>query len=752
VTRLLVLTAVLGTALLFLVEPMAAKALSPSVGGSPASWSAGMVVYLGLLLGGYAWAHLLARRLTPREQAIAQVVMVLIAVAVLPWRGLSVGAPAGRWPALWVIGTLVVRVGIPFFVLASTAPLLRRWLADVGDPGAREPSLLWAVSGAASLGALLAYPLVLERVLPLDRAAEDAGWRLTQNGLFCGTFLVHAALSIGCAVLVFRRSADPDPAAIAAPSSWRRRLGWAALAFVPSAATLAITQTITGEVAAVPLLWTLPLGLQLFTFVLAFARRRWLRPQLASWAVAGLSLAVAASQWVSLRPMPRLALPLHLLALLAVGLLCHGRLAAERPGPAALTDYYLSIAAGAALGAVFCGLLAPALFSSFAEYPIVLVLACLVRADPLARTGVRRGRRKVDALLALGVLAAVAIAGAAVGGAAERSTSELRALALVSCLTCAAIAFRPIAFAAGLAIVFFASQALGPRAGNNLQVERTFFGVLRVKDVTGPSFIPRQGPRAGQTVEPLMRELFAGTSLRGLQVMEPGLDHQATAYYHASGPIGHVFRALADTELTREVAVVGLGVGELASYARPSSRFTFFEIDPAVARIARDPELFSYLRDCRGRLEVVIGDARLALAAVADGKFGLVVLDAFSSDWLPVHLLTREAMALALRKLRPGGLLALHLTSRHFDLATVVAELAASLGRPGLFWDDAAVTPSQLVVGKQPSRWAVVAASAADLERLRAQGVWQPLRAFEPSGRPARPWTDRHASPLSALR
>jgi spermidine synthase len=248
-----------------------------------------------------------------------------------------------------------------------------------------------------------------------------------------------------------------------------------------------------------------------------------------------------------------------------------------------------------------------------------------------------------------------------------------------------------------------------------------------------------------------MHQFFNGTTLHGLQVRASGLDRQASSYFHPSGPIGHLFRAVRATPQGREIGVVGLGAGELAAYAEPGSRFTFVEIDPAVARIARNPSLFSYLRDSRGQIEVVVADGRLAMAREPDGRFGVLVIDAFSSDSMPVHLLTREAMALYLRKLRPGGLLALNVTGRYFDLGPVVAELAADLGRPGLFWHDRAITAEELAQGKLVSSWAIVAAAPADLAALRTDPRWQPLESLRPrDGR--RPWTDRYASPLSALR
>jgi spermidine synthase len=284
---------------------------------------------------------------------------------------------------------------------------------------------------------------------------------------------------------------------------------------------------------------------------------------------------------------------------------------------------------------------------------------------------------------------------------------------------------------------------------------RTFFGVLRVRDAWGPEFLPQSGPHKGQKVRLPMRELYHGTTLHGAQVTRPSQRRLPTTYYHPSGPIGRVFAALRAAPerapLLANVGIVGLGVGSLAAYAKSGEHFVFFEIDPEVVRIARDPSMFSFMKDCEGRADVVMGDGRLALAAEADATFGLLVVDAFGSDAVPVHLLTREAIAIALRKLRPGGLVAYHLSSEFFDLSPVVAEAAASLGTGGVYWDDRELSPLEVVTAKLPSRWAVIG-DLGSIAVLRGADPWMPLDSRRQARGGPWLWTDQYSSPLAAIR
>jgi hypothetical protein len=705
----------LGAALLFLIEPLAAKALLPRFGGSAGVWTASLVFYQTVLLGGYAYAHLLARRLSPRRMAILHAGVTVLAALLLPWHGPPPVDPGDALPAIAVLRALSSWIGVPFFVLAATGPLLQRWVAAL--PGARDPYPLYAVGNTSSLLALLSYPWLVERRLPLaSSGGGDPEGGLTQNALWSGAFLVFVVLVVVCAAIASRAPRVDRATTDASPTPWRRRMLWMSLAFIPSAAMLGTTQALTTDVASVPLLWVLPLATYLVTFVVAFGTRIHVSSRIASVATGVLVLAVALSLQGVLRPNPRIALPLYLSTLLAVGMLCHGRLAEDRPPVPQLTDFYLSLAAGGALGSFFAGLLAPLLFTSILEFPLALVLACLALSVPPLRSG---------------------------SGASPRSPFEIARRGL------------PAIFATAVAILFARATSMGPLAADAVHVTRTFFGVLRVKEEPGPPFVPQSGPNAGHEVRLPMRELYHGTTLHGVQITRASQARMPTTYYHPTGPIGRLFaalRAFPGRGPLSEVGIVGLGVGSLAAYAQAGEHFTFFEIDPAVVRIARDPSFFSFLKDSPGRIDIVVEDGRIALAAQPDAHFDLVVVDAFSSDAVPVHLLTREALALALRKLKPGGFLAYHLSSSFFDLAPVVAETAASLGKQGLFWLDATMSPIEVVTLKQPSRWVVVAPDAGDLEQLAGAGKWEPLASVRRTDGGPWLWTDRYSSPLAALR
>ncbi len=680
------LTILLGAGLLFLVEPMAAKALLPVLGGSAAVWTASLIFFQTVLLGGYGWAHVLAHTLSPRRAAFVHAAAVLVAVALLPWHGFSFvssGGPGMAAPWLWVLGALAASIGVPFFVLASTGPLLQRWMIELRT--GHDPMSLNALGNASSLAALVAYPCAVERL----RAP-------IQVTLWCGGFVFYAATSLACAACVVPLSVRPTPASPARgdlPSSWRHRALWAGLAAAASATMLATTQALTTDIASVPMLWALTLATYLATFVLAFGWPERLPIRVISWTAAAGVICVLATKWKSEGALdPRVALPLHLGTLFAIGLLCHGRLVLTRPASQELTSFYLCVAGGGTLGSVACGVLAPAIFLRVEEFPIALAIASL-------------------------------------------------------------LALRPLGFALGIGALSAGSVLWSSGTGGDLWAARTFYGSLRVRDEPGPAFVPTGGPHAGQEIRFAMHRLYHGTTLHGVQVTREAERRLPTAYYHPSGPIGRVFeglRAGPQAAGLAEVAVVGLGVGALAAYAQPGEHFTFFEIDPGVVQIARNPALFTFVSDSAGVVDIVLGDGRLGLAAKPDGQFGLIVIDAFSSDAVPVHLLTRESLSTALRKLRPGGVVAYHLSSRFFDLAPVLAEEASSLGRPGLFWDDEELPTIAAVTGKWPSSWAVVAEARDDLAGIERSGHWVPLESQR--RRDQGLWTDEYSNPLAILK
>jgi hypothetical protein len=701
--------------LLFLIEPLFAKMVLPRLGGTPAVWTTCVVFFQATLLAGYGYAHLSTRFLAPRAQVALQ-----LAVLALPWLVLPIALPASFAPDASsnpipaLLAALVLAVGLPFFAAATSGPLLQRWFAGTGDGDTPpDPYFLYAASNAGSLLGLLAYPFVLEPRLTLAQ----------ESRLWTTSYALLLALTAACGALAWR--APRATATPAEPIAAARRLRWIALAAVPSSLMLGVTTHVTTEIGTVPLLWVVPLALYLATFVLAFARRP-LVPQRV--AIRALPIAVLGLFFV-LRALPGAPLgfgiPAHLAGFFAIALALHGELATDRPPAGRLTEFYLLLALGGVAGGVVNALVAPLVFTSVAEYPVAIVAACfLIPRKP--------GSRVLDVGLPVGLfLAAKGI------GLAAADLEPATRLALTVAIP-AALAFplstRPLRFGLAAGAIFLATTP--PATGALLHAERSFFAVHRVVRVLLPQAVAAN-------------ELVNGSTNHGMQLvnprtLEPTSPREALSYYHRTSPIGQV---MAQGQ-RRHVAIVGLGTGSLAAYGEAGERFTFHEIDPAVARIAEDPAYFTFVHDARARgvsVGVVLGDARITIASTPPCSLDLLVLDAFSSDSIPVHLVTREAIALYGSKLAPHGLLAWNVSNRYLDLRPVLGDLAADAGLVAIFRvdlaDDAAAFP-----GKVPSQWLVLARTWEDLGDLAASGRWEKV-----PGRGGAVWTDDHANVLGAL-
>jgi hypothetical protein len=429
-------------------------------------------------------------------------------------------------------------------------------------------------------------------------------------------------------------------------------------------------------------------------------------------------------------------------------MVCHGRLAALRPAPGKLTEYYLWIALGGALGGVFNALAAPLLFNSIAEYPLVLLAACLCRPGAL-----RRPRVLDFALPAALALAATAMPLVVSHGKIESTGGMLAVQVGIPCALAVLLMGRPLRFALGIGVLLIVARAQTQMSGEVLYAKRDFFGVHRVVRVGGPVYRALDAEGRPTSYDLSFHVLYDGATRHGAQRVDPQLRGTPTSYYHRSGPAGQVFSALEGSDRLDKIAVVGLGAGTLAAYAPAGGQITFYEIDPEIAHIARDERLFTYLQDCRAHVEVITGDGRLELARVPDGHYGLIVLDAFSSDATPIHLMTREAVELYFRKLRPDGLLLAHLTNQHLDLEPVFHAIATALKLRGLATSDDVISEEQLVEGKNRSSWLVLARSRDALGPLVLSSEWWPV-PVESSGLPHRRflWTDDSASVLPLLR
>lgn len=723
-----VVTLFTGSALLFLVQPMFAKMVLPLLGGTPAVWATSMVFFQATLLAGYAYAHWSVTRLGVRRQAMVHILVVLLPLLLLPISVPGGWTPPEEGPVLWLLWLLTFALGLPFFVLSTSAPLLQRWFASTSHPSGKDPYFLYAASNGGSMLALLSYPFLMEPALPLDM--QTRVWALGYGVLAAGT--------IACAWVAIRARGQSDPALAVEPAevegppvrpvTGRRRLRWVALAFVPSSFMLAVTTYISTDIAAIPLLWVIPLALYLLTFILVFSSAR---PFPLVWTARIHAIVLIVLVLVMLLDddtLPRwVVLWLPLLGLFMAALLCHAQLAADRPAPRHLTEFYLWMAVGGVLGGSFTALVAPVIFDSLVEYPLAIMLACMLMPHLAERPANRRRDRIV-----LAILPPVFILGTFL--LLEWSERTLPTIGRVVALTtalglCAVMVTRPVRFGLAMGAVIVGAN-LAATQSPVLFSDRTFFGVQRVLGDEGGSF----------------HRLMHGTTLHGLQSTDPDLKLEPLSYYHRDSPVGQVFSDLPAADAPN-IGVIGLGTGSLACYARPDQDWTFFEIDPAMERIARDPELFTFLSDCPGNHEVVLGDARLSLEDVPDGHYGVLVVDAFNSDSIPVHLITREALELYMQKLAPGGVLAIHISNRYLDLAPVVGNLAWDLGLSSLYgWD--VQTLENLAQGKSASNWVVLAGSLSDLNGLDDNLQWHSLVA-EPG---ARVWTDDFSDVFSVFR
>jgi hypothetical protein len=750
-------TLFLSAALLFSIELMIPKIVLPLLGGSPAVWNTCMVFFQAALLGGYLYAHLLTKWLRPGGQIAVHVVMLALPFLFLPVPVTSaevlqlIGQPYEAEPKFWLLRLLAVTVGLPFFVVASTATLLQKWFASTRDPAAGDPYFLYAASNFGSMVGLFGYLALLEPLLLLSQ--QNLLWTIGYGFLVAAITLCAIATWVRQRPKELNEAPQPvtdDPVVLQEkPVTLGRRLHWLALAFVPSSLMLAITMYITTDVAAIPLLWVMPLAIYLLSFILVFARRQIVPLGSMQRALPFVTLAVVFLFLARVGLFSWHLVLFHWAVLFVAAMSCHGQLAQDRPPTRYLTEFYLWLSLGGVLGGMFTALAAPLLFQGgVLEYPLMLVAASWLRPGPGLRDSPSL-RRWLDLLMPL---AMVALAIALVVGLKQydpQPKMDLISLVLgILAALCVLCIERPTRFALTIGAMCLAVSAADIRGGHTLHVERNFFGVIRVQDETQRPF----------------RHLAHGSTLHGLQRLKDGRpdpECEPLSYFTRSGPIGQVFEVFQEqsaaeagkARLPRRVCITGLGVGALASYAQPGEEWTFYEIDPAMQRVAEDERYFTYLATCRktrSDYQIVLGDARLRLKEAPDHGYGLMVLDAFSSDSVPTHLLTQEALALYQSKLAPGGMLAFNVSNRYLDLKPVLANLAAAADPPLICYsrDDYDLTPEEQEAGKSKSQWLVLAPNDEAVGKLTGDERWQRLEGQ----RGARLWTDDYSNIFQVLR
>ncbi len=844
-------------ALIFVLQPLFGRMVTPLLGGSPAVWNASMAFFQGALLVGYLYAHLLARIRDLRVQVGVHAVVLVAAWFVLPVHvSAALGAPDSEHPALWLIGVLALSVGAPFAAASATAPLLQSWYARTGRADAHDPYYLYAASNLGSFIGLLAYPALIEPMLAVSQ--QGAAWS--------SAYVAVAALVAFAAVAAITSNgglsfADAPTTQSAAPT-WRERLYWLAAAAVPSALSLGVTLHITTDVASAPMLWVIPLAIYLLTFVIAFARgSQKLAPATLLVHPAALAFLIVcyvnSGDWA-------FSLSGILTGFFFSALVCHLALSRTRPSADHLTEFYLYVSLGGVIGGALAAFVAPVVFNNVYEYPLALALACLFRpraeiwmprlTDAVVAAAVVMGAvalitlkwAAIDTIVITGAIGAAAAVLAAGWNAEEDRPPPLRyAFLIVAALYAGlmiyilfnipsvfqhvtsegdgpdvvvaqpwgmliiGLAFFTLAFvvhgtiqprtsrnlvgdlamgaalptlmlmvtlaagadraeedlltSAGLSVCAIAILLNGARprvmallvllgfgifflddvrGGRILTQERSFFGVLRTRAIDYPM---QQG---AAPVE--MRILMHGTTIHGAQLVGEGVTRTPLTYYNPRTALGEAIMAGLATGDTNQVALIGLGAGSTACLTSSADTLTIFEIDPAVVRLsARPGGDFTYVPECQPNARVELGDARLQIAEEPDGLFDVIVVDAFSSDAIPAHLLTREAIALYLRKASERGIVILHLSNRNLALVSESARVARDLDVPTLYRvSDRVFEPGNPLPVGLPASVMIVARSPHALAQLPlyATSNW---RVFDAP--PGRSWSDDYINLPRAL-
>ncbi|MEZ0326631.1 MAG: spermidine synthase [Fimbriimonas sp.] len=715
---------------MFSIQPMVAKMLLPVLGGSPSVWNTTMVFYQAALLGGYLYSHLVSTKLKLKHQMILHGTMLVLAALVLPISYGDLHPPSGSNPIPWVLLTMALSVGLPFFVLSASSPLIQSWISRAGN---RDPYFLYAASNVGSFLGLLSYPVLIE---PRSTVA-------LQSTLWTVGYLCLAGLFLLVALMLRKRVVGLPVETEAQPTeklTWRRRLRWVFLAFIPSSMFIGVTTYLTTDIAVMPLLWVIPLAIYLLSMILVFAKHRpiphklvvTLFPYVLALVILASTVKVSyvSSPFYLISNSMVVVFAIHLLALFVAAMLCHGEMADDRPEAGRLTEFFLWMSIGGVLGGVFNALIAPTIFVQVIEYTLILIVVGL--ALPARDPGWRPSQLALD-------LGMVVLVGGCVTGLIwlcdQSSTLSAQTyrplLILVGCLACVMCARRPLRFAMAVCGMVLVGVYTSQSFRQTIFADRSFFGVQRVESMGKAE--------SGET-----HLLLNGRVLHGMQIFTSELETVPLTYYHPEGPLKQVLAARPSGAV---VGVVGLGIGSIALYSQPGEDWTYYEIDEVVERVARDPRLFTCLAKAKAPQKVVIGDARLRLGDEPDAKFDVLVMDAFSSDSVPAHLMTVEAFQLYRKKLKPDGLLAVHITNRYLDLQPLVAAISAKLGLKMLVRQETGASVDTIERGRELATWCVVGLPSYDWSRFSESAGWVPGK--QRTGIVA--WTDQYSTLLPLI-
>lgn len=730
------LTLFVSAFLLFSVQPFFAKMVLPRLGGTPAVWSVAMVFFQTVLLVGYGYAHVLSRYLSLKAAVMVHVAVLLIALVALPiaipenWQ-----RPPADGEALWLIGLFTVSVGLPFFAVSANGPLLQSWFARTGHVHAKDPYFLYGASNIGSFASLILYVIMIEPMFDL----EHQSWLWTVGfvtlGLLivtCGYFASRMALGTPLDVETMDVADDLDRTS-KAPVTWLTRLTWIAYAFIPSSLLVAVTAHVSTDVAAAPFLWIVPLALFLLTFVIVFQKKPLLNPMTIERVLPYVLIATIYFTFNPLLLPISISLPLHFGTFFIVAMHAHGAMAAIRPSSSQLTEFYFAMSIGGVLGGLFASLVSMQLFSWNAEYPVLLLLSLATLRR--FRGGSLLQMALVTALVGVGIVALLLVLQKLGLGRFYNSEGSLAVVNGFLLIAAVYALFRVPLLVPALCVAIFANNLVKFSYFNNSLSARSFFGVVRVLDFE----------------ETGVRTFLHGTTLHGAMRLKDLTAAGAPlplTYYTADGGLNLAIMAArknAGGSLVN-TGIIGVGAGSLACQMKPDEKMELVEIDPLVMKIASDPAQFRFLSDCATGAKVTVADGRLALGDAPDANFDLLILDAFSSDSIPVHMMTTDAIELFMRKVKPGGLLVMHITNRHLELKSVVAANAKALGLVAVTGDFTPQNSAETVNMAQRSIVAVIARKEADFGALLENKLWQ-----KADDHGVTPWTDGCSNILAAM-
>ena len=775
------LTLLVSSFLLFLVQPMIGRMLLPSLGGTPAVWNACVLFFQATLLGGYAWAHYGPPKLGMRNHMLVHLCLLGLVCFLLPMQLVEDWAvPVNSNPLGWLIGQLVVCVGLPFFVISSSAPLLQRWFGVLGKEGESEPWFLYAISNTGSLVALISYPFLFERHLGLT----DQGWFWT------GGFMLLAIMFAGCAFMTLQRAprellARSSVKENAIPLRWSKRFKYIVLAAIPSSLMLGVTTVVSTDVGSFPLMWSIPLALYLLTFVFVFAKRTLIPHRWLIYIMPLLLLLMPLISLIGAGEYPIELITIHFGVFFIVAMVCHGELSRLRPPVSQLTEFYLMMSIGGVVGGAFNAIFAPVLFNGILEYPLMLIAACWVlprrdldQAKQATQKLASDSAGSIQSLLErvwkqIGfgpvLVAACLFVAWLVVGSIEVPTLVRIALGFgIPAVICYTFVNVPKRFAIGYTCLALACPGL-LNTRDVITKERGFFGVNEVALIEDGEF----------------RILVNGQTVHGKQRTSESINPEPLSYYHKNGPIGDVFEFYGGNQ--KRIAAVGLGVGSLAAYCHSGQTFDFFEIDPVVCRIAQDERFFNYLSSAQGEVNLILGDARIQLDSIRErmragdesnagtgmtqvsfsttdekslsiepadsiksreSYYDLMVMDAFGSDAVPLHLMTAEAVQLYLDLLDENGLLVFHVSSKFIDFEPIGAGITEQFGLSSAIKVDLPTEETRKIEGRNSCVYMLMSRDADLVSKFLDSGRgWRKIDSSKKLF-----WTDEHANVLDVMK